>query len=73
LFDCSFEIVDDPLGENVGIGEAVEFFEAFISESEDIETGVPPLSSEVYKFRMSPLLSRTAAYTRIARVKTWAR
>jgi hypothetical protein len=73
LFEGGFEVFDDFLGKNIRIRKAVEFFEAFISESEDIKTGVPPLSSEVYKFRMSPLLSRTAAYTRIARVKTWAR
>jgi len=30
---------DDFLGENVGVGEVVGFFEAFISQPEDIEAG----------------------------------
>jgi len=29
LFGGGFEIVDDPLGENVGIWEVVEFVQAF--------------------------------------------
>ena len=41
----------------VGIEEVVEFFEAFVSESEDIKTGVPARTSQVQKFRMSPFLS----------------
>jgi hypothetical protein len=31
LFEGGFEVVDDFLGENVGIGEVVGVFEAFVS------------------------------------------
>jgi len=37
LFEGGFEVVGDFLGGNVGIGDVVGFFQAFISESEDIE------------------------------------
>ena len=37
LFTSGFEVVDDFLGENVGIGKIVGVFEAFISEPEDVE------------------------------------
>jgi hypothetical protein len=39
LFERGFEVVDDFLGENVGIGKIVGVFEAFISEPEDVEAG----------------------------------
>jgi hypothetical protein len=39
LFTSGFEVVDDFLGENVGIGKIVGVFEAFISEPEDVEAG----------------------------------
>jgi len=31
LFESGFEIVNDFLGENVGIGEIVGFFQAFVT------------------------------------------
>jgi len=34
LFESGFEVFDDFLGEDVGIGEVVGFFEAFVSEPE---------------------------------------
>jgi hypothetical protein len=37
LFEGGFEIFDDFLGENVGIWKIVGFFEALISEPEDVE------------------------------------
>jgi len=49
LFKCGFEIFDDFLGENVGIREIVGFFQAFISEPEDVEAGLITL--------MVPLIS----------------
>jgi hypothetical protein len=40
LFEGGFEIVDDFLGKNVGIGKIVGVFEAFVSEPEDVEAGI---------------------------------
>jgi hypothetical protein len=39
LFEGGFEVIDDFLGENVGIGKIVGDFEAFVSEPEDVESG----------------------------------
>jgi hypothetical protein len=39
LFEGSFEVFDDFLGEDVGIEEVVGFFQAFVPEPEDIEAG----------------------------------
>jgi hypothetical protein len=36
LFQGGFEIFNDFLSENVGIGKIVGFFQAFVSEPEDI-------------------------------------
>jgi len=36
LFERGFEVFDDLLGENVGIGEIVGLFEAFVSKPEDV-------------------------------------
>ena len=33
------KVIDDFLSENVGIGKVVGFFEAFVSEPEDVEAG----------------------------------
>ena len=38
LFTGGFDVFDDSLGENVGVEEVVGFFEAFVSESEDLDT-----------------------------------
>lgn len=37
LFEGGFEIFDDLLRENVGIGKIVGFCETFLSEPEDVE------------------------------------
>jgi hypothetical protein len=37
LFEGRFEIVDDSLGKNVGIGKIVGLFKAFVSEPEDVD------------------------------------
>jgi hypothetical protein len=39
LFESSFEVFGDFLREDIGIGKVVEFFEAFVSEPEDVEAG----------------------------------
>ena len=38
MFDGGFESLDDFLGEKIGIGEIVGFFEAFVADPEDIES-----------------------------------
>ena len=38
MFESGFEVIDDFLGENAGIGEIVGVFEAFVSEPEDAES-----------------------------------
>ena len=40
MFEGGFEVVDDFLGQNVRVGEIVGFFEAFVSEPEDVEAGL---------------------------------
>jgi len=40
LFEGGFEIFDDFLGEDIRIGEIVGFFEAIVSEPEDVEAGL---------------------------------
>jgi hypothetical protein len=40
LFEGRFEVFDDFLGEEVGIGEVVGLFETFVSEPEDVEAGL---------------------------------
>jgi hypothetical protein len=39
LFEGGFEIFDDFLGQNVWIGKSARFFEAFVSDPEDVEAG----------------------------------
>jgi len=43
LFQGGFEVIDDFLGENVGIGKIVGVFEGFVSEPEDVETDFVPV------------------------------
>ena len=38
LFTCGFNVFDDSLRRDVWIREVVRFFEAFVFESEDVET-----------------------------------
>ena len=42
------------LGQNVGIGEIVGFFEAFIAEPEDIEAGFVAVRSLIHLFKPNP-------------------
>ena len=42
LFQGGFEVFDDFLGENVGIGKVVGFFEAFVSEPEKLSSRKDP-------------------------------
>jgi hypothetical protein len=44
LFDDDFDVIDDFLGENVGIGKVVGAFEAFVPEPEDVEAGLEALT-----------------------------
>jgi hypothetical protein len=39
LFAGGFAVFDDLLGQNVGIGKVVGFFEALVAEPEDVEAG----------------------------------
>jgi hypothetical protein len=39
LFEGSFEVFDDWLGENIRIGKIVEFFQAFVSQPGDVQAG----------------------------------
>jgi hypothetical protein len=34
-----FEVFDDLLGEDIGVGKIVGFFQAFVPEPEDVEAG----------------------------------
>jgi len=61
LFEGGFEVFDDFLGENVGVGQIVGVFEAFISEPQDVEArlvaaaeflvivGTPPTRDDIKK------------------------
>jgi hypothetical protein len=40
LFEGGFEVIDDFLGENVGIGKIVGVFEALVYKPEDVEAGL---------------------------------
>lgn len=46
LFESGFELFNDFLGQNVGIGEVVGFFERFVSEPEDIEASFVAVESK---------------------------
>jgi hypothetical protein len=37
---CGFGVIDDFLSKHVGVGKVVGFFEAFVSEPEDVEAGL---------------------------------
>jgi hypothetical protein len=37
FFEGGFEVLDDFLGKDIGIGKIVGFFEAFVSKSENVE------------------------------------
>jgi hypothetical protein len=40
LFEGGFEVFDDFVSEDIGIGKIVGFFEAFFPEPEDVEAGL---------------------------------
>ena len=55
LFEGGFEIVDDFLGKDIGIGEIVGFLKAFVSDPEDVEAGVVTVVARS-KIGLSPFL-----------------
>jgi len=40
LFEGDFQVVDDFLGESIGIGKIVRVLETLLSEPEDVEAGI---------------------------------
>jgi len=54
LFEGGFEILDDFLGENVGVGKTVGVFEAFVSEPEEIEAGFVVIEPLFVLFKPNP-------------------
>jgi hypothetical protein len=57
LFEGGFEVFDDFLGQNVGVGEVIGFFECFVSELEDVEIGFVAVQLLIHLFNPSPMLS----------------
>jgi hypothetical protein len=57
LFESGFEILADFLSENVGIGEVVELFEAFVDEQKMSRLALSRFVRNS-KTRMSPFLPR---------------
>jgi hypothetical protein len=55
LFEDGFEFFDDSLGEHVEIGKIIGFFEAFVSEPEDIKAGFVPVEKPACSLYPSPL------------------
>ena len=51
LFQSRFKVFNDFLSENIGIGEIVGFFQAFISQPEDIEAGFVAVNEFVVRVR----------------------
>jgi hypothetical protein len=51
------EVIDDFLGDNVGLGEMVGFFYAFISEQEDLGAGFVVTEPLFVLFKPNPQLS----------------
>jgi hypothetical protein len=46
LFESGLEGLDDFLGDDIRFGEIVGFFEAFVCEPEDVETGLSRLKKQ---------------------------
>ena len=66
LFEGSFKIFDDFLGEHVGIGKVIGLFEAFVSEPEDVEARLSrliALRNCKPPMRLSPLEFDSASST----------
>jgi hypothetical protein len=57
LFKGGFEVFDDFLRENIGIGEVVGFFQALVPEPESIQAGFVGVVSEskIATYPLSPL------------------
>jgi hypothetical protein len=55
LFKCGFEIFNDFLGENIGIGKVIGFIKAFVSEPEDVEAGLVAGKSRIKRFGLISL------------------
>ena len=49
LFEGGFEILADFLSENVGIGQTIGFFAAFVPEPETVRAGIVATDSEDQK------------------------
>ena len=54
LFEGGFEIIDDFLGEDISIGEPVVFFEAFVSEPEDVQAGFVAVDEPPDRLNIAP-------------------
>jgi hypothetical protein len=52
LFEGGFEVLDDFLGQNAGVGQVVGFFECFVSQPEDVEAGLVA-ADEFFMFFLS--------------------
>jgi hypothetical protein len=48
LFESGFEVLNDFLGQQIGVGKIVGLFEAFVSEPEDVEAGFGAVLSIAY-------------------------
>jgi hypothetical protein len=53
LFEGGFEVVDDFLGEHVGVGKIVGVFETFVAEPKDVEAGLVAVD-EFFVFVSTP-------------------
>jgi hypothetical protein len=56
------KVINDFLGENVGLGEIVGFFAAFVSEPEDVEVGFIVIEPLFVLFKPSPYFLPFANY-----------
>jgi hypothetical protein len=55
LFERGFEVFDDFLGEDIGLGgEIVGLFQAFVSEPEDVELGLSQFLT-IRSFKLKPI------------------
>ena len=43
LFQGRLQVVDDFLGEDIGVGQVVGFFQGFVKQPEDVEVGIVSL------------------------------
>ena len=57
MFQGGFEVFDNFLGENVGIGRVVGSFAAFVSEPEDVEAGFVVIEPLFVLFKPNPTLA----------------